>query len=109
MNDYVKNKYIELINKLEIEDNIVNPLKAFILTFDGTNEAEFNKFMLSMLRFMMQFDSHKVKSEAFDKLLQSRAEYDEKLEVLSAELENTMHPVDLPIPPLKDLKDKGYN
>lgn len=108
MNDIVKNKYIELIQKINLEDNVTHSLKAFISSYDGTNEVDLNRFMLSMIRFMMQSCTFKIKADAYDKLLEAKEINDDKLEVLSNELENLMHPAALPLPSVKELKNHGY-
>lgn len=65
-----KKTILELIKKLDQSDPMVEYLKAFIQTYDGTNITELVTFLLPVIGMINTFEEHKIKSEGYDEILE---------------------------------------
>jgi hypothetical protein len=81
----LKQTYIKIIDALQIDDPVVDQLKAFINTYKADNLDEFNLFVLSLIQFLKEYKTLRVKAGGYDRITQTRQTYKNRLDNIREE------------------------
>lgn len=88
MDKTLKANYIALIQKIDIDQAIKDPLIDFIDTYDGTNIDDFKVFVMTTVLLLSKYSEIEVKAEAYDALADNNADYHDQLDALKSEYED---------------------
>ncbi len=83
-----KNEYFEILDNLECDRQVVDFLKEFLETYDGTNEKELHGFMFAFITYMLKMGDIVIKAEGYDKLKDSNALTNMQKDVIKAKFED---------------------
>jgi hypothetical protein len=83
----VKKDYINIIKKFKVEEDFLNQLVEFIETYDGTNYAEFHILLVHLMNLLAKHKKMKIKAEAYDKIVETKIKYMNRLEQIKDEYE----------------------
>ncbi len=91
MDEATKQNYIELFEKVDVENAIKAPLMEVIKTYDGTNIEDMKAFLLQMVFLFMRYKELEIKANGFDKLVKEEEELNNKMEVLKKQYNDFMN------------------
>ena len=80
INTEIKEKYINLIEKINENKIFEKEIKDFINTYDGTNELAFRKFILIFISILSSYNYLKINSDSYDELKKLDAELESSLD-----------------------------
>jgi hypothetical protein len=63
-----KQKYLDILKEFDKDSAFVGNLKAFIDTYDGTNEAEMDRLIVSIVMLLMATEGLKIRAQGYDAL-----------------------------------------
>ena len=93
IDDSLTYKYLELIDSVGLDDTVVECLKAFVKSYDGSNDGLFHLMVLSLIRFFGDTKLLQIKAKVFDEMLASKNQFDKSLEELNDVMEEVMNNV----------------
>lgn len=82
-----KKSYIDLLQKIEIDPDIKNPLLNFIESYDGTNHEDLTVLILTNVFLLSKYAQLELKALAYDAMAENNKDYKEQLAALKAEYE----------------------
>jgi hypothetical protein len=77
-----KLEYINLLKDTSSNDPLLNDVISFIDSYDGTNEIDFKKLILSLVSFFIIHGDLKIDSETLSKLTELDAQFEISAEEL---------------------------
>jgi len=94
----IKENYINLINKVNADQNLKNLLTEFIQTYNGTNEKEFHNAMLGIIKELIQNQELKIKAGGYDRLKIIQDNNEEYIEEIKDKLDEAEKHTKKPTP-----------
>ncbi|OGC50498.1 hypothetical protein A2716_04820 [candidate division WWE3 bacterium RIFCSPHIGHO2_01_FULL_40_23] len=100
INKEIKEKYINLLDNLKSEDPVVAHLKEFIETYDGSDEKNLHKLLLSVIRLLIVNGEALVKAKYYDKLSKSKEGFDQEFNKIAGQFDEIVNDTEPPVPVL---------
>jgi hypothetical protein len=90
MDKQVRQAYIDLIDKIQVDSDMKGPIIDFIQTYDGTNTNDLKFLVLSLIFILNKFGELEIKAAAFDAISENNEDYKAELAALKQEYNNFM-------------------
>jgi hypothetical protein len=97
MNSELKEKYIEMIDGFKDKPPLLQILKAFIQSYDGSDNPKLHTLILGIIATEIQLTSLNVKAAAYEDLAKGHEEQFDKIEDILDE-QGDLEEEDIPVP-----------
>ena len=64
----LKEKYIHLLDDLDLDKSLISKIKQFVQTYNGTNFSDFKTALDTILETLIDLQEKEIKSKAFDNI-----------------------------------------
>lgn len=92
----MKEKYLKLLENLNVNPDFKSALTKFIDTYNGTNDTETTNLMNHLFAFLYSVEALNIKANAFDKIEKSYRNLEETLQEIDEDMDIVLKDGDLP-------------